>query len=64
MNVVDSFDAMTSSRTYRVGKTFDEAIEELIRCKGSQFDPEMVDAFIKNIIEHKEEFYSFTTPSN
>lgn len=64
MNVVDSFDAMTSSRTYRVGKTFDEAIEELIRCKGSQFDPEMVDAFIKNIIEHKEEFYSLTTPSN
>jgi HD-GYP domain-containing protein (c-di-GMP phosphodiesterase class II) len=43
--VADSFDAMTSNRPYRKGLTLDEAFEELRKFSGSQFDPEIVDAF-------------------
>lgn len=45
--VADSFDAMMSNRTYRKGLGFDTAIGELIKCKGSQFDPNIVDAFLR-----------------
>jgi putative nucleotidyltransferase with HDIG domain len=43
--IADSFDAMTSTRPYRAPKSPDEALEELERCAGAQFDPELVDAF-------------------
>lgn len=45
--IADSFDAMTSTRPYRAPRMPDEALEELERCSGSQFDPELVDAFAK-----------------
>jgi putative two-component system response regulator len=44
--VVDAFDAMTTSRAYRESRTFDSAFEELLRCKGSHFDPAVVDSFV------------------
>ncbi|MBE0481231.1 MAG: diguanylate cyclase [Dehalococcoidia bacterium] len=45
--VADSFDAMTSLRPYRPGKmTEEEALLELIRCRGTQFDPRVVDIFV------------------
>ncbi len=44
--VVDSFDAMTSLRPYQKTKTFKQALIELERCSGTQFDPEAVEAFI------------------
>jgi len=44
--VVDAYDAMTSDRPYRQPLTSDQAIAELLRCAGSQFDPIVVDAFI------------------
>ncbi len=47
--VVDSFDAMTSNRPYNIRKTYEEGIEELVRCSGSQFDPEIARAFIEVI---------------
>lgn len=48
--VADSFDAMTSRRPYRQKPmNEDQAIEELKKNKGTQFDPEAVDAFIKVI---------------
>lgn len=47
IGVVDSFDAMTSDRPYRKGMSKNEAIDELRRCAGSQFDPIVVEAFIR-----------------
>jgi len=43
--VVDAFDAMTTNRAYRASRTPEAAYEELIRCAGSHFDPEVVRAF-------------------
>lgn len=43
--VADSFDAMTTNRPYRQGLSLDEAFEELRKYSGSQFDPQVVDAF-------------------
>lgn len=44
--VCDAFDAMTSDRPYRKRKTIEEAIQELKRRSGTQFDPVIVSAFI------------------
>lgn len=44
--VIDSFDAMTTERPYQPTKTFEEAIRELRKFAGIQFDPEYVEAFI------------------
>ncbi len=43
--VADSFDAMLSDRPYRKGRTTREALLELERCSGTQFDPAVVGAF-------------------
>lgn len=53
ISVVDAYDAMTSARIYQPAKTHEEAIEELIKCKGTQFDPRIVDAFIKGYTTSK-----------
>jgi HD-GYP domain-containing protein (c-di-GMP phosphodiesterase class II) len=44
--VADSFDAMTSTRSYRIALSQDYAFDELRRHAGTQFDPEVVEAFI------------------
>jgi HD-GYP domain-containing protein (c-di-GMP phosphodiesterase class II) len=46
VSVIDSFDAMVSNRPYRNGLPVDEAIRRLIDCRGTQFDPQVVDAFL------------------
>lgn len=43
--VADTLDAMTSDRPYRRGTSFANAVAEITRCGGSQFDPEVVKAF-------------------
>ena len=43
--VVDAFDAMTTNRAYRASRSPEAAFEELSRCMGSHFDPEVVKAF-------------------
>ncbi len=43
--VADAFDAMTSDRPYRTALTREAAVDEVLRCSGSQFDPAIVDVF-------------------
>jgi HD-GYP domain-containing protein (c-di-GMP phosphodiesterase class II) len=43
--VCDAFDAMTSTRAYRAAMAAGDAIAELRRCAGTQFDPDVVDVF-------------------
>ncbi|MBI2571729.1 MAG: response regulator [Candidatus Schekmanbacteria bacterium] len=45
--VADTYDAMTTTRPYRSARTHEEAIEELQHCSGTQFDPRIVEAFLK-----------------
>ncbi|OXM13877.1 HD family phosphohydrolase [Paenibacillus herberti] len=47
--IIDSFDAMTTERPYQRTKSFHEALDEMRRCTGSQFDPELVVPFIRYI---------------
>jgi len=44
--VADAFDSMTSTRSYRGARSVEEAVAELRKCSGMQFDPVLVDAFI------------------
>lgn len=44
--VVDAYDAMTENRSYRLRRSQIAAVEEIIQCSGTQFDPEVVTAFI------------------
>ena len=44
--IADAFDAMTSKRPYRAPMSSKEAVQELKRCSGTQFDPALVEAFI------------------
>jgi len=45
--VADAYDAMTSERPYRKAKTKKQAIVKLKKCSGRQFDPEIIEIFIK-----------------
>ena len=45
--VVDSYDAMTSHRPYRRARSHRDAIDEIIRCSGTQFDPAAARAFLQ-----------------
>ena len=46
-SVIDAMDAMTSKRVYREEIPFEEAIERIKEVSGTQFDPEIVDVFVK-----------------
>ena len=45
--VADALDAITSDRPYRAARSFDAAREEILSCSGTQFDPAVVEAFLK-----------------
>ncbi|MCR4717972.1 MAG: HD domain-containing protein [Lachnospiraceae bacterium] len=49
IGVADAFDAMTANRIYRKKLDFDFVINELKRCRGTQFDPEILDVFLELI---------------
>ena len=53
--IADSFDAMTSRRTYRDSLPIDTVIAEFRRCKGTQFDPEITDVFLDILENHFDE---------
>jgi putative nucleotidyltransferase with HDIG domain len=68
--VADAFDAMVSDRVYRQGRSYHDAVIELERCAGSQFDPLVIEAFKvipkedweilrQRSITDKQEVYSF-----
>jgi HD-GYP domain-containing protein (c-di-GMP phosphodiesterase class II) len=43
----DAYSAMTTDRPYRKARTHEAALAELVRCSGTQFDPQVVDAILK-----------------
>ena len=45
--IADTLDAITSDRPYRKSRSFDAAREEILRCSGTQFDPAVVEVFLK-----------------
>ncbi len=45
--VVDTYDAITSTRPYRAGRSYDVARDEIVKFSGSQFDPRVVQTFLK-----------------
>ena len=63
--VADTYDAMRSDRPYRTGRSPDETLEEIAMCSGSQFDPEVVEAFVEYMASDEGEAASmgrFPTP--
>jgi putative nucleotidyltransferase with HDIG domain len=62
ISIADTFDAMTSSRSYRSALSFRKALSELERCKGTQFDPDITDIFIDILQESPYYFSRFREP--
>jgi putative nucleotidyltransferase with HDIG domain len=56
--VADSYDAMRSDRPYRAGRSPDETLEEIALCTGSQFDPDVVEAFVEYMASEEGELAS------
>ncbi len=52
VSVIDAYVAIRDKRVYSESHTHDEAIEEIKRCSGTQFDPEVVDVFCRVISEN------------
>jgi diguanylate cyclase (GGDEF)-like protein len=49
VTIADSYDTITSDRSYKKGRTAEQALSELERCAGTQFDPELVEAFVRTM---------------
>lgn len=47
--IADAYDVMVHNRSYKKAMSKHDALHELIRCSGTQFDPDLVDVFIKTI---------------
>jgi putative nucleotidyltransferase with HDIG domain len=62
--VADTLDAITSDRPYRQGRSFDAAREEILRCSGPQFDPTVVEVFLKIPSELWQELRAEITNQN
>ncbi len=62
--VADTLDAITSDRPYRKARSFDAAREEILRCSGTQFDPTVVEVFLKIPNELWHELRSEITGQN
>lgn len=50
ITITDTFDAMTEDRPYRKGLSYSDALNELVRLSGQQFDPDLVPVFIRTLI--------------
>ena len=60
--VADAFDSMTTTRSYRGARSVEDAVDELRRCKGSQFDPIMVEALVSAVESEGWETVDTSTP--
>ncbi len=56
ISIADAYDAMTSDRSYRKEMTKEEAIKELIRGSETQFDPNIVDVFLNQVLPDNSDF--------
>jgi len=54
MAIIDTYDAITSDRPYRSAMSHEEALKELKRCAGSQFDPQLVEVFLSLLTGERE----------
>lgn len=54
VSIADAYDAMTSDRAYRKALPHAVAIKELLRCSGTQFDPELAKAFVSVIEDFRK----------
>jgi len=52
--VLDAYESMTLGRPYRQAMSHDDAVAELRRCTGSQFDPKVVEAFVQTAGTHED----------
>jgi diguanylate cyclase (GGDEF)-like protein/PAS domain S-box-containing protein/putative nucleotidyltransferase with HDIG domain len=52
--IADSYDAMVSDRVYRKGRSKEEAMAELRKCAGTQFDPHLVERFVALVSRQEE----------
>lgn len=50
ISIADTYDAITNNREYRIGLPKEVAIAELIKFKGIQFDPNLVDVFVNEVL--------------
>lgn len=55
ISIVDAYDVMTHKRVYKTAMAVDDALEELKRCSGTQFDPRLVSYFTEMILEMEKE---------
>jgi len=55
LSIIDAFDAMTNDRPYHKGVSVDEALEEISKCSGRQFDPFLVEKFVEIIKSTEKE---------
>jgi response regulator RpfG family c-di-GMP phosphodiesterase len=55
ISIADTYDAMTSDRSYRRALPHDVTVSEIERCSGSQFDPDLAGTFVERIEEQRQQ---------
>jgi HD-GYP domain-containing protein (c-di-GMP phosphodiesterase class II) len=61
LTIADAYEALTSVRPYRRAFSHGEAVAELLRHSGTQFDPELLERFVQMLEAHPPELESYAT---